>query len=117
MLTQKRHSHTRPLGIRFGLMDPFRYLDLSRRQRAFLYLLLLVSNAIGSFELAQSVSRYFIATFFVGLLLFAYLLMSLRCPKCGTPIMKNELHLFGINTHMWMPIPRKTCADCGARLD
>jgi hypothetical protein len=82
-----------------------------------LYLLLLLANVVGSTELIYNVSQWFLLTFFGGGLTFAYLLMSLRCPKCGTPIMKNELHLFGINTHMWMPIPRRTCADCGEHLD
>lgn len=82
-----------------------------------MFLLLMVSNVVGSYVLMLTVSPYFIATFFAGFYLFGYLLFSLKCSKCGTPIVKNELHLFGVNTHMWIPIPRKTCANCGARLD
>jgi hypothetical protein len=63
------------------------------------------------------VSKYFGILFFLGIYIFGWYLMSLKCPKCGTPIMKNELIVFGINTHMWLPYPKKNCSDCGREID
>jgi hypothetical protein len=91
----------------------FWYRDLKLREKAYLTLLCLFANSLGSGLLAQDVSRFFLVTFFMGGFVFGTYLMSLRCPKCKTPIMKNELHLFGFNTHMWKPIPRKHCSNCG----
>jgi len=94
----------------------FWYRELNLREKAYLTLLCFVGNSSGSLILAHDVSRYFLITFFIGGFAFGTYLMSLKCPRCGTPIMKNELRIFGFNTHMWKPIPRKNCSDCGEDL-
>ena len=68
-------------------------------------------------EVSKELSYYVAVTFFIGIYLFGWYLMSLKCPICGTPIIKNELFVFGINTHMWMPFPKKNCSECGQKID
>lgn len=91
----------------------FWYRELSLREKACLALLCLAGNSLGSIFLAQDISRFFVIAFLAGGIGFGRYLVSLRCPKCGTPIMKNELHVFGFNTHMWKPFPVKHCSKCG----
>lgn len=93
------------------------YRKLSLREKAYFTLVCLVGNAFGSIMLTLDVSKSFIVTFFLGTFIFGGYLGSLKCPKCGTPIMKNEIHIFGINTHFWKPIPLKNCTECGSKID
>ncbi len=95
----------------------FWYRDLTLREKAYLALILAISNAIGSLLLAQKVSKYYLVAFFLGIFVFGLFKMSLKCPHCGAPIMKNEIFIFGYNTHMWKPVPVKHCSECGTKID
>jgi hypothetical protein len=86
---------------------------LSVRAKTYLTLALLASNAYASILLAQNVSRLFIITFFAGILIFGAYLASIRCPRCGVQVIKNEIHVFGWITHLWSPLPKKRCQYCG----
>ena len=92
------------------------YRELSLREKAYLTLFCFVCNSVGSILLSQLVSKYFIAALFLGAFIFGGYLMYLKCPQCGTPIMKNELHVFGLNTHMWLPKPVRKCTNCGCNI-
>ena len=95
----------------------FWYRDLTLREKATLFTLLFIGNGIGSLALARNVSKYFVIQLILGTYIFGWCNMSLKCPKCGTPKAKNELFLFGINTHMWLPFPKKNCSECGTKID
>ena len=98
------------------LTSEMRYRKLTLREKAYLTELLLLVGAFEFLTLAMDNSGWFVMPFFIIIFICGTYLGRLRCPKCGTPIMKNELHLFGFNTHMWKPFPVKRCPDCGMDL-
>ncbi len=93
------------------------YKKMRPRMRAYTTLVLLIVNTFVSVQLTELVSKYFLITFFGGVFVFGAYLISIKCPKCDEPIIKNEIIIFGLNTHMWLPLPGKRCRNCGGELD
>jgi hypothetical protein len=89
------------------------YCKMNIREKGYMVEVILLINSIISLECAMDISGWFVVPFFLGIFIGGTYLGHLRCSRCGTPIMKNELKIFGLNTHIWKPIPLKKCAKCG----
>ena len=54
------------------------------------------------------------------LVLFAGLgiyLLSLKCPNCGNPVLRNKIKIFGIEIIMWTPWIASECEKCKNKLN
>jgi hypothetical protein len=88
----------------------------SLRRRAFYALFLAATNFLGFLILTVNVNQAFIwPTILIPAGAGLYL-VSLRCPRCGTPIYKKKTRVAGIELTYWGGwIPRR-CSSCGTEI-
>lgn len=94
-------------------MAPLWHRHLTLSNKVYLYEVVLIITSIVSLVLAMDVSSWFTVPFFLGILICGTYVVRLRCPTCGMPIIKNELTICGVNTHIWKPFPLRKCSKCG----
>jgi hypothetical protein len=89
----------------------------SLRRRALYALLLAGLNFIGFAALTVNVSHAFGWPMVLVPAGAGLYLLSLRCPRCRTPIYKRKTTLFGIELTYWggWRIPRR-CSSCAAEI-
>jgi hypothetical protein len=70
-----------------------------------------VAGSVGAITIH---SAFFVAAA-AGPVICGLLLKRLRCPRCGNPIYRNEVHLFGVTWEYWgsfNPMPPSRCWKC-----
>jgi hypothetical protein len=89
---------------------------VSLRKRAIVAICLAGVNFLGFLALTTTIDARFIwPTILIPLMGGAYLL-SLRCPKCGTPIYKRKATVFGETFSYWGGFVPRRCSRCGDEL-
>ena len=88
----------------------------SMRKRAFIAIGFAVMNFFGGMGLAEFVDSRFVWLAFLVPVGAGLYLLTLRCPRCGTPIGKRTGRVFDIEFTYWggFAIP-KNCSQCGDR--
>lgn len=91
--------------------------EVSLRRRSLYALLLAGLNFIGFAILTVNVSHAFGWPMVLIPVVAGLYLLSLRCPRCGTPIYKRKATLAGIELTYWggWRIPRR-CSSCTAEI-
>jgi len=60
---------------------------------------------------------YFLIPFISLFFLIGFFSLSLKCPRCKKPVLRDRLTVFGLEFYIWtFWIPRK-CAKCGNPLN
>jgi hypothetical protein len=93
------------------------YRKLTVSEKARITVVCLCANFIGSILWMQHSPLITLIAFPSGTIIFGLYLMMLKCPNCGVPVARNQIHLFGINTYIWWPWPGKKCSNCGCDID
>jgi hypothetical protein len=88
-------------------------LVMSIRKKAYIAFFL---GAINFFGLLGWTQLFFPRFFWFALIppvLAGIYTLSLHCPKCGTPIFKKPIKIFGEQFVMWGGLPPRKCQNCG----
>ena len=65
--------------------------------------------------LGMNVSNYFIIILFVIILYAGIYMRTIKCPKCGKPVLYNPVNVFGIEIPIWTGTVPKNCSNCSEK--
>ena len=66
--------------------------------------------------LGINVSKYFIVILFIFMLYAGIYMRTIKCPKCGKPVLYNPVNVFGIEIPIWTGTVPKNCSKCSEKL-
>jgi hypothetical protein len=67
--------------------------------------------------LILKLSQWFLISLFTLFILVALYSLSLKCPKCGKPVLNNPIRVFGVELWLTTPWVPKKCTRCGQDLE
>jgi hypothetical protein len=86
-----------------------------RKKLCILYIIWLISGSILGLA-SIYISKYFIIPLIFTCVTIGCFAMSIRCPTCKKPVLKNKIKLFGYELIIWTSWMPKTCTQCSRKL-